>query len=328
VTTVTVRLAESKDVPALIARDNQLVGAGYVWADRLGDGHDASTRLALVAVNQQDQSVGHIGIGPVNITKDQIVWDRTTSGLAAEKVPWWKVNSLAVDDEHRHHGVARALMQAVVDWTPSSIIGWYGQVELNRSTSIRWYRRQGFRVTAGAGLTLGERSDGGLYVTCPAKQVIFYGYRANVTKHLAGHGDLRTEARAALAEFRSDVRSRAKGERARDDLGYRLFARRVVQQEKPLGCPHMDLSPRPLYVLGWDPVLRRVCTDCQWQFLTAVEAYDAENHCDGCQRTHPDTILSWAALEEELLIVSSGLCPTCRAGEFEGPLRFSENPVG
>lgn len=309
-----IRLAEPADLPSLIDRQDRLVGAPYPWPDRLGDGRDRGCYLALVmCVN--DRVVGQVGVGPVNLRPDLVVVDRTAGRFDLGSLPWWKVHSLAVDPEHQGDGLGLGLLREVLQRMPSDLVGLVGSVEDTRTAALDWYRGRGFYVAATAPLRRREGDPiAAVALLAPPGEVFFHGYRHTVAEHLDGKGHPNFALRIARTDFRRQLQIRKNSMSPRGDTGYRQLATRIGGRADLPGCRHAAMGPRPLFVQGWDPQLMRTCTQCAPSRLEEIEPYDAQSHCDGCGRTRTDVVVSWAADEAALLIVTAGLCPACRAG--------------
>lgn len=318
---VTIQEARPDEVPSLIKLTTEYVGTHYKWAERLGAGASANENLALVAVDSTGDIYGAIGVSPVPTTSTQIVWQRDAGAFDFSKVPWWKINVLAVEAGHRGGGIGRALLAETVRRLPRRHIGLYGNVEETRADTIGWYRRQGFYIGPVSGLPITservkplDRNTIGLDVV--PGEILFRGYRSTLRDHLNNKAHPRWEMRMAQDEYRWQVAFRSKIEPFLPDLGYRLHARGINEDPAPQVCRHATMGPRPMFVFGWDPDRVRVCHECLDLHLETIRKYDADTHCDGCGTEHNDTRLSWAADDDHLILTSAGLCPRCRAGHF------------
>ena len=313
--TMRVRLAEDRDVPDLLDRDRRLIGVEYAWANRLGAGDTTGGYLALVAVEEADTSIGHIGVGPVTLRPEQVIWERTPGSHTPDGLPWWKVNSLAVEPWAQGQAAAQELLGAALERLPRHIIGLYGNVEATRTHEINWYRRQGFSIAPGVDLPRREGDTERRTHLSPGQgEVYFHALKRDLLAVKQGLDAAAVERRAARNDYRLFERFVAKTQSPQAALGYRLYARRIAESKNAPTCPHGTIGPRTMLVSGWDPELRRVCTECEWNHLQAIQKYDAPDRCDGCEQQRSDVVLSWAAIEEDLLIVHAGLCPACRAG--------------
>ncbi|MDM3904300.1 GNAT family N-acetyltransferase [Mycobacterium intracellulare subsp. chimaera] len=317
---VTIRAACPDEVPALAQVTSEYVGTSYKWADRLGAGRTASESLALVAVDVDGCIHGAIGVTPVPASSTQIVWQRDPGTFDFGEVPWWKINVLAVNFGHRGQGVGRALLGETVRRLPRRHIGLYGNLDETRLDSIRWYRRQGFYINPSSGLTMSERvkplDRDAMGITAVPGEVVFRGYRSILRDHLNDKADSRWEDRTATAEYRWQIALRSRVSPFSPALGYRLYTRRIAEDSAAEACHHAGMGPRPMFVFGWDPDRVRVCNECMPLHLERIRQYDADANCDGCGIEHSDTRLSWAGDEDRLLLVSAGLCPSCRSGEY------------
>lgn len=177
--------------------------------------------------------------------------------------------------------------------------------------------RVGFYIGPVSGLTFVERPGrpNSIRIMPTPNEVVFRGYRSVLCDAVDGHPRRDWELKTARAEYRFTVDIYARSSQPARDLGYRLYARRISSNGSSAACVHALMGPRPMFVWGWDPDHARVCYDCSTDHLHAVQKYDTATLCDGCGRHDSDTRVSWATDDEHLLIVASGLCPRCRAGD-------------
>lgn len=312
---VTIREATAADIPTLAALTKH-AGLIYDWAARLGGGGTAYEHLALVAADVEGSACGVIGVGPPPIGTIDAVWERQKGTFDPSRVPWWKVNVLAVDRSHRREGIARSLLHETVQRLPRAHVGLYGSLEQTREDSITWLRRQGFYIGPASGLTPTERPRGrdaiGLVPT--PGEVYFRGYRSILRDHLENRAHPKWEERAARAEYARQVALYANSGNALPDVGYRFYAQRIANGANENFCLHASMGPRPMFVFGWDPGHRRVCAQCVDEYLARIEKYDVEELCDGCGNEHVDTRMSFATDDDRMLLIAAGLCPKCRSG--------------
>jgi ribosomal-protein-alanine N-acetyltransferase len=302
--TVTIRIAEPRDVPALTELHQRLVGVPYRWANHLGEGGAANSDLALVA-EAGGQTVGLLGAGP-------ILPGRMKVTATTVHPPWWKLHALAVDPDYQRRGIASRLLRETVQRLPPRHLGLYGSVSLTGSAAISWYRSRGFYVASPMPLPSTPSFASGAQLVSVPDEVFFRAFTHTITEHLDGKRDGDDEERAARQHFKSWLRQ--VGRPTRREVGYRTFAARVAANPGPT-CVHSKFGPRHYQVFGWDPELRRSCDACITERLNAFVGLDADDFCDGCQRTRPDVAVSRAALYEEMLIVQAGLCGTCRTSK-------------
>lgn len=311
---VTIREATAADIPTVTAL-TKYVGFIYDWAARLGGGCTADEHLALVAVDAGSSACGVIGVGPPPIGTIDAVRERRNAAYDPSRVPWWKINVLAVERSRRGEGIARNLLGETVQRLPRGHVGLYGNLDQTRTDSITWLRRQGFYVGPSSGLTPTERPrdrDGIGLIPAPG-EVYFRGYRSILRDHLANRAHPKWEERTARAEYDRQVALYAKSDNALPDVGYRLYAQRIANGANEERCLHASMGPRPMFVFGWDPDHRRVCSQCVDENLARIEKYDVETSCDGCGNEHVDTRMSFATDDGGMLLIAAGLCPKCRS---------------
>lgn len=306
-----VRVAAEGDLPGLVDRQERLIGATYSWSRRLGSGQNADDHLALV-VDIGGRTVAHLGAGPTQVDDLPVLQDRYGTAHSLRPL-WWKIHSLAVEPEHRRQGLASLLMKEALRRLPDGHLGFYGSVSNTATDAHAWYRARGFYLATpmplpGRGA---HKRDGILMVTVP-DEVFFRAEASTLAQHLAGEGHPGSEMRVARREF--EAAQRAIKKPPERDSGYRMFATLLADCPGP-SCVHQNMGPRRMTIVGWDPEHRRVCDGCLSAHLEVIRAHDAENWCDGCHRTRQDVRVSWAVLEELMLCVQAGLCPTCRAGD-------------
>jgi ribosomal protein S18 acetylase RimI-like enzyme len=307
---ITIRPAAQSDIEGIRQRTDELIGVVTDWAVRLAPG---SSARAFVAEDEHGHQVGHIAARPLDVTPDMLDPRFPVAAIPAF-MPWWKIDALAVDPSHQGRGAARDLLHAVLGELPPTTLGVYGNVEESRSHAIAWYRRQGFYISTRADLP--ERADGrsGVRLHGGVDEVFFLGDLRTLGEFAAGRPDRRFETRRAQSDFKHQLRLFKRGIHNREDIGYRLFARAVSERD-PSTCVHAGMGPRPLVAHGWDPEFLQACMDCAPVRAQEISHLDDEDLCDGCGARTPETVLSWAAIEERFLIVSVGLCPACRSGD-------------
>lgn len=190
----------------------------------------------------------------------------------------------------------------------------YGNVEESRSYEIGWYRRQGFYIAttvtleATNGAVVGLKPDPG--------EVYFQASRRDLLAGISGRLPAGIEQRAARAELRHWVK-RMPPQRA--DTGYRQLASHTTDRTATAPtCLHAEMGTRVLWVSAFDPEYRRVCERCHRAHLDSLAtlASDREDWCDGCGGTAADVVVSVVVLDDEYVMFTSGLCPSCRAGDF------------
>lgn len=309
----TIREAHAADVGQLSKMTLSYVGLDYPWDLLLGGGRRADEPLALVG-SDREGVCAMIAVGP---PVADVLWERAPGTVDVGDAPWWKVRVLASHPRRRGSAVARALLAETLRRLPRGHIGLYGNVETSRRDAIAWYRRQGFYIGPVSGLTFVERPGrpNSIRIMPTPNEVVFRGYRSVLCDAVDGHPRRDWELKTARAEYRFTVDIYARSSQPARDLGYRLYARRISSNGSSAACVHALMGPRPMFVWGWDPDHARVCYDCSTDHLHAVQKYDTATLCDGCGRHDSDTRVSWATDDEHLLIVASGLCPRCRAGD-------------
>lgn len=106
-------------------------------------GFDAHEWLSLVATDSHGAVCGVTGVGqPTAQTWD--VLHQKGGRPSIQQRSLWKIGTVAAVDEGHCGGIGRAPLDATVRRLPRKYVGLYGNVELNRTDSIQWYRRQGF----------------------------------------------------------------------------------------------------------------------------------------------------------------------------------------
>lgn len=316
---VAVREAEARDLPDLRRRACEVVDYGeFDWRERIEKPNEYRTIVAELAGGR---TIGHASAGPPQLPRNNVLRDfrpltERKTNLAAPL--WCKLDLIAVDTRWQGRGVGHQLLQAIMEWLPTSKVGLYGNVDSTSSAAIAWYQRQGFSIAAAAALSdrPGSSTKGVIMQPLPT-ELMFRGYRGTVTDHLQGRGRAGWEERDAQAEHKRLIHNLTTGRsRPRGDTGYRRLARQIADTPNTTSCPHMRFGPRTAWVYGWDPQHQHSCVFCHEQNAVDIAAFDDEDLCDACRRRTSDVQLSWASLDKEMMLVFAGLCPGCRAGRF------------
>ncbi len=83
-------------------------------------------------------------------------------------------------------------------------------------------------------------------------------------------------------------------------------------------CPHVDRArPSVLHVFAHEPATLR-CVPCAEQHGRSIHGTLEDRTCDACGHVDPDGVFAGATAAGPLLL-SFGLCQSCRDGQMRGP---------
>ena len=306
-----VRPAVPADANALTALHAVLVGAAYDWEAALLQDRSRKDGTVTLLAEAAGELVGYLSIGSAHLDRYPVtVVNNTADPVDLAALPWWKLHALGVAAPFRRAGLATELLAEALPHIPKNILGLYGNVDLNRTSAISWYRRRGFYLAVFMPLPQHPGDLQCVAVDTVPGEAFFRGQLGTLQTHLRRPQTKADELAAAGQEMHRQLEiMTVAAQPAAAEAGFLNYAKCALRGSAGR-CSHFALGPRPGWIYGWDPELLLSCEVCAQERLGTIAAFDSVTRCDRCKQARADTEIGWAAWKTTF--VYCGLCSACR----------------